>query len=648
VTSGNLVFYRTKADRDYAKAFGDSGLGKGPDPPEVVAARIHASTVRVALMAALDDWAVCATDNVQRDWLLAVTRKADPDPQGWRDRIRDPTSWEDPAALAELARTVPVSGLPVPLLLALGERLGVAGGDAPVFLKRVQTGHPADFWANLILGDALLATAPGEAGGYYRAALASRPDAAVAYTALGDVLRAQNLRDEALEYYRRAVEIDPQYARGHTNLGNLLNDMDRMDQAVACYRKALEVDPTYVWAHFDLATALRDVGRMDEALEHYRQYHAIDPTHPYVAHVLRADLVRHGRGEELRQRWKKELEAGPPEHDAWFGYAALCLFLGHEEEYRRARKDLLRHFGATSDPYVAERTARTILLRPAAEDELQTAVILAERAVAAKATTAQWIYPYFQFAKGLAEYRQGHFDNAISIMRGDAGTVMGPAPRLVIAMAQSRKGQEEEARKTFAAEVIRFDWGMAYAISRDQWIWHVLRREAEALIFPNTPAFLDGKHLPRDNTERLALLGVCRFKNRTRASARLYAEAFAADPTLADDPRSHLRYWAARAAAQAGCGRGTDAAGVVEIERGQWRKQAREWLRADLAAWVRLLDSNPAARGDAWKALTLWRVDPDLACVRDPGELDKLAEVERKEFLGIWADVTAVIARIKK
>jgi serine/threonine-protein kinase len=494
----------------------------------------------------------------------------------------------------------------------------------------------------------LLAAAPVEAGGYYRAALASRPGAAVAYTALGDALRAQNLRDEAIAYYRRAVEIDPQYARGHTNLGNLLNDVGQAYEATACYRRALEVDPTYVWAHFDLATMLRDAGRMDEALEHYRQYHAVDPTNPYVAHLLRADLVRQGRGEELRQEWKKELEADPPGHDAWFGYAELCLFLEQEEAYRQARRDLVRRFGATSDPYVAERTARTILLWPAAEEELHTAAALAERAVAAKATTAQWIYPYFLFAQGLAEYRQGRFDRAISLMRADAGTVMGPAPRLVIAMAQYRQGQEEEARKTFAAEVSRFEWGMAHAISRDHWIWHVLRREAEALIFPSTRAFLEGKHQPRDNTERLALLGVCRFKNRTRAAARLYADAFGSDPTLAEDPRSRQRYNAARAAVQAGCSRGTDAAGVQETERTHWLKQAREWLRADLAAWVRLLDRNPAARGDLWKALTLWRVDPDLACVRDPGELAKLAEGERKEYLALWAEVAAVLARVEQ
>src|SRR5262249_7324972 len=122
VTSRNVVFYRTKADRDYTKAFGDSDLAKVSDPPDIAAARVQASTVRLALMAALDDWAVCAGDKGQRDWLLAVARLADPDPQGWRDRIRDPASWEDAVAQAELARTVPVNEPSVSLLLALAER----------------------------------------------------------------------------------------------------------------------------------------------------------------------------------------------------------------------------------------------------------------------------------------------------------------------------------------------------------------------------------------------------------------------------------------------------------------------------------------------------------------------------------------------
>src|SRR5260370_22251106 len=99
---------------------------------------------------------------------------------------------------------------------------------------------------------------------------------------------------------------------------------------------------------------------------------------------------------------------------------------------------------------------------------------------------------------------------------------------------------------------------------------------------------------------------------------RLYADAFAADPTLADDLRAGHRYNAARAAALAGCGRGEDGAGTGEPERARWRAQARQWLRADLAAWGTTLDGDPAARHRLPQTLTRWRGDPDLAGLREP------------------------------
>jgi serine/threonine-protein kinase len=645
-SAGDLSYYKSRADRQYLSAFERSGLAKLQDPPDLVATRVNGSSVRVALLATLDDWAFCATDQSRRDWLLTIAREADPDPLGWADRIRDSARWSDLAALSELAETVPVRGQSISLLLMLGGRIRAAGGNPQAFLKRVQTDHPADFWANMGLGDALFRDAPVEAAGYYRAALASRPEAAVAYSALGDSLRIQKRLDEAIRYYRQALAIDPNYARAHTNLGNSLRDAGRMDEAIACYRKALEIDGNYGWAYYDLANALTNAGRWDEAIEYYRRFHAVGPTIPHVENILRSDPIRRGRGEEVRREWKKRLDLGPPDHDAWYGYAELCLFLGHEDEYRVARRDLLRRFGNTSNAYVAEQTARAALLTPPSEEELRTAVILAGRAVAEKSTVPEWVHPYFFFALGLAEYRQGHFDRAISVMNAEAATVLGPCPRLVIAMARYRRGDTQEARTTLAAAISSVDWSLGRVWSHDHWLWHVLRREAEALIFPNTAAFLEGKYEPRDNTERLALLGVCRFENRTRTSARLYADAFAADATLAGDLRFNHRSNAARMAALAGCGHGEDATGLGEVERRRWRDQAREWLRADLAARARAFDADPtAARAGVRKELTHWREDPDLACVRDPGDLEKLNADERKEYDALWQAVGILLSR---
>src|SRR5262249_45750660 len=112
-------------------------------------------------------------------------------------------------------------------------------------------------------------------------------------------------------------------------------------------------------------------------------------------------------------------------------------------------------------------------------------------------------------------------------------------PRLVLAMAQFQSGKALEARKTLAAAVRAYDWNESAPASRTDppvvWVSHVLRRAAEAMILPNLPAFLRGEYQPQDNDERLALLGVCQFEGRYGAAARLYADAFAADPHLADD-----------------------------------------------------------------------------------------------------------------
>jgi serine/threonine-protein kinase len=638
VSSVEVDLNHAQADRDYEDAFREAGLGKVYDDPKGLAARVRASAVRGALVAALDDWSVYVTDPGRRSWLLEVARGADPDPQGWRDRARDPAVWEDGAALAELARTAPLADLSVSLLVALGERMKATGGDAIAFLRRVQREHPADFWANLTLGDALRYQDAGEAIAYYRVALAIRPGVAVGYYDLAEVLRVQGWHDEAVDYYRKALRIAPRDARAQTGLCNLLRDTGRLDEAIDHFRQAVRTDPENVSAHVNLGSALRDTGRLDEAADHFRRAIALDSKSAAAQNGLRSVLLRQGRGEEARAAWQKCLEANPPEHDAWFGYAELCAFLGQEDEYRRARRALLDRFGASTDPYVAERTGRACLLLPASEDELGKADALIDRAVTDKGAKYEWAYPYFLFAKGLAEYRHGRLDGAIWMLQGGALPVLGPAPRLVVAMAQHRRGQKEEARKTLAAAVLAYDWSAGRADNRDAWICHVLRREAEAMILPDLPAFLGGTYQPRDNDERLALLGVCQFQGLGRAAARLYAGAFADDPKLADDFQAGRRYGAARCAARAAADRGKEAEKLDDPERARLRQQALGWLRADLAAWAGAADRTPVPR-----TLRRWQQDADLAGVRDPEALAQLPQPEREAWAQLWSDVADLL-----
>jgi hypothetical protein len=95
--------------------------------------------------------------------------------------------------------------------------------------------------------------------------------------------------------------------------------------------------------------------------------------------------------------------------------------------------------------------------------------------------------PYFEFDKSLAEYRNGHMDAALALTRN--ARALRPAPQLLAAMAEFRSGHEEEARQMLTKAIASFDWSQEKAIKSDDnqiWIYHVLRREAESLISPQT------------------------------------------------------------------------------------------------------------------------------------------------------------------
>jgi serine/threonine-protein kinase len=165
----------------------------------------------------------------------------------------------------------------------------------------------------------------------------------------------------------------------------------------------------------------------------------------------------------------------------------LCLFVADKAEYGSARRDLLSQFRNATARVVAERVGRACLLLPAADDELQQAVALTERAVVGGPRGHEFAFPYYVFAQGLARYRQGRFDEAVKLMTGDAASVLGPSPRLVLAMAQYQKGQKDQARTTLAAAVACYDWNPAKANNHDAWIAHVLRLEAESLLKADLP-----------------------------------------------------------------------------------------------------------------------------------------------------------------
>jgi serine/threonine-protein kinase len=310
----------TLSGRQYEEAFGRAGIRAPADDPTQSAARVRASPIRAAMVAALDDWAGCAADPEQQAWVLAVARRADPDT--WRVRVRDAATWDNTEALRELAAQAPVAEQSPQLLAVLGARLRAQQLDSKAFMTRVVSAFPGDFWVNIEMGNALSRSDPAEAIGYYRAALALRPQTASLHYALGGVYLGQKKWDESIAAYQQAIRLDPQNAWGRNRLGFTLAWKGNGDEAIAQFREAIRLDPSNGWSHYFLAIGLENKGHLDEAAKEFGHAAGLLPEkRDESLRRQRGLMLKLGRAAEGRPLWQQELADNPAEHDAWFGYA---------------------------------------------------------------------------------------------------------------------------------------------------------------------------------------------------------------------------------------------------------------------------------------------------------------------------------------
>jgi serine/threonine-protein kinase len=589
------------ADRLYAEAFASYGITLTGPAAADAAAVVRGSRVRDTLLVFLHDWLYWAPPE-NRDRLRALIELADDDL--WRRAFRDARAKSDFRLLEELAHAPEAMKQPPALLSGLGGALLADGEpeEARALLRAAQQSYPGDFWINYLLGHSLEQERPQEAIGYFRAAVAVRPGS---------------------------------------------------DQANA-----------------RLSAVMHSLGDSEAAIAALQQAVALNPSRSGIGALVKV-LAPKGRLEEVRVNWAKLLETNPPDHDLWYGYAQLCLILGKDDAYRRGRAAILRRFNETDDWIVAERTSLASLLLSDSPEELGSAAALADRAVDIASRSSEPDNAYVQFVKGFSEYRLNRLDQAVPLLRSAMQKIPNrPGPRLVLALAQFRSGSPKEARKTLAAAVAVYDWKQLPEDFPSVWTSHILRREAESVIVPNLPAFLQGKHQPQENDERLALLAICQAQGLFGRCAQLYTDAFAADPSFAgastaecarraatekerNDRISALktepRYLAARCAALAGCGLGEDGPTLNDAERTRWRRQAREWLRADLVAWANALQTDSQASRDlAKEMLTLWLIEPDVARLREPGALMNLSTEERKEWALLWSEVRLALSKVRR
>ncbi|HEV3312602.1 MAG TPA: hypothetical protein VG815_18980, partial [Chloroflexota bacterium] len=164
---------------------------------------------------------------------------------------------------------------------------------------------------------------------------------------------------------------------------------------------------------------------------------------------------------------------------------------------------------------------------------------------------------------------------------------------------------------------------------------------------PRSAPLLRGLAAPADATEYLDLALIARNKRMYATAVALWTKAFAMDPKLENDSTFISRYAAAAAAAMAGCGKGTDGQALDEPAKVKLRRQALDWLKADLAANLDAAGRSPREGHFTELTLLSWKADIELAGVRDQDRLAILPDVERAQWQDLWQKVDRLLTQLR-
>jgi serine/threonine-protein kinase len=369
-------------------------------------------------------------------------------------------------------------------------------------------------------------------------------------------------------------------------------------EAAGFYRVALALRPRSSAALNNLGGVLRDQKRLPEAVDVFRQAIALDPKHALAHYNLGNAFCDQGKLPEAEAAYRKAIALDGKDSVAYDGLGnALYKRQNYPEAIAAYRKAIALNL-TYAEAYYGLGLALTQQQLPDAEAAYRKAIALAP----------DLARPYG--ALGFVLMQQGQFAAAREANQKALDLLPPGQPMRSLAQRQLR----------MCDELIALEKGLAGVLQGTE---------------PAAPEQL------------LAMARMCqRYKKRHATAARLYREAFQAQPGLAEDEAKRHRYTGACCAALAGTGQGEDAAELGPEERRRLRRQALTWLRADLGAWAeRVAKGTPQERARAQKALRHWQADSDLGGVRSPDALERLPEAARGEWRRLWADVQALLDR---
>jgi len=223
-------------------------------------------------------------------------------------------------------------------------------------------------------------------------------------------------------------------------------------------------------------------------------------------------------------------------------------------------------------------------------------------------------------------------DAAKPLYRCDLGLAYRRAGQLTKAVGELQRGHGLGSRDP------------AWELPSGRWLSDT---ERYAKLELKLPQYVANVLTPASRAERIDLAVCAQYTKEYTTAVRFYREAFAEGLEPSPDKPPPHRYDAACAAAQAGCGFGKDPP-ASESAREASRRQALEWLQADLSVWRRLAAENVnEQRNRAARKLRHWRCDLDLTGIRDHDRVRQLGKSEQEVLGAFWEEVDAVLSHAK-
>jgi serine/threonine-protein kinase len=470
----------------------------------------------------------------------------------------------------------------------------------------------------------------------FRQAIRLVADDAVAHRNLGIALRRQGKLAEATVAFRDAIRLNPSDVEAHSGLGSVLCDgMHDYPTAVAEFREAIRLKPGGAEAHDCLGLALHGQAKLDEAIAEYRAAIRLKPDYPNSHYNLGRALSGQGKVAEAIAEYLEAIRLKPDYAEAHNNLGIVLRNQGKLAEAIAEYREAIRH---KPDLVMARCNLGNALQNQGklaeAMAEYREAVRLKPDDAFAHYNLGRALSNEGKAAESIAEYREAiRLQPEYAEAHCNLGFKLQEQGQLREALAELRRGHELGSERP----------GWRYPSAR----W-VVKAERMAALEGRLPAILRGDEKPRNAAEEIGFAELFFSAKQFGQSARLYTDAFQADPKLVETVDTRHRYDAACSAALASAGKGDDKLPLNEPAKARWREQAIDWLRADLVFWTKQAQSaDPMARSRVSQTLQGWKTETDLAGIRDETALQALPEDERKACRALWAEVEALLAKAR-